>query len=60
MKLERRRSAKSRGSLRVLWFSPTGKVNRVGQVIYGPIVIGTYCCGDFALVAKLNKIEKLY
>ena len=44
------------GFLRVLRFPPAGKVDMVGQ-LYGPTVIGSRCCGDPALVAKLNKIK---
>ena len=41
------------GFLRVLRFPPTGKVDR--KVDYGHTAIGSRCCGDPALVAKLNK-----
>ena len=39
----------------VLWFPPTGKVDRVIWVM--PTVIGICCCGDPALVTNLNKIN---
>jgi hypothetical protein len=39
------------GFLRVPWFPPTGKVDRVGEV-KGPTVIGICCSGDPALVGK--------
>ena len=42
------------GFLRVLRFPPTGKLTGWDRY-HGPTVIGSRCCGDPALVAKLNK-----
>ena len=42
---------------KVVGFLPQGKLTGWDRY-YGPTVIGSRCCGDPALVAKLNKQKK--